>query len=396
MSLHPLPALRFVRRTSLGPNEYRKNFRQLDREVIDAVTSPEADRVTPLMSKIYLRLANAPEKFWEREGVLRFEAREVEGRPVRAWARLCELVGVASATANKALRWMHEQGIIGYFAGKNGVGLRIFLNRAMSSIGSRAAGKKILEFPPASSGEARASRDEAAFSDSYAVSEVLDTDLNPRAPKNGAGAKSVGKTSSVQTRPQLPVTHMPAVQEKREQGEARQTPDFPLAEIVGRLRAELEPCVREAAARAAVQSASREMERTREWFETKALPKAVRVAQRETFDLLRRHGGIDGRGGRGSAGLEVGRGAGDDAAVTARPLTPAEVRETAEICVAFLEAQGKSIEVTLSELSSGGGGWLLPEDATRVRELAEAMAHSGEKAPDHDGHWRQPAPTFGE
>src|SRR5215217_5613712 len=106
MILQTLAVPRFVRRTSLGPNEYRKNFRQLDREVIDAVTSPEADRVTPLMSKIYLKLANAPEKFREREGVLRFEAEQVEERPVRAWALLCEVLGVASATANKALRWM--------------------------------------------------------------------------------------------------------------------------------------------------------------------------------------------------------------------------------------------------------------------------------------------------
>ena len=51
-------------------------------------------------------------------------------------------------------------------------------------------------------------------------------------------------------------------------------------------------------------------------------------------------------------------------------LTPEEIRETAETCVALLETQGKSIDVTLSEISSEGGGWLLPEDAPRVREAA--------------------------
>jgi hypothetical protein len=175
MSLQSLPAPRFVRRTSLGPNEYRKNFRQLDREVIDAVTSPEADRVTPLMSKIYLRLANAPEKYWEREGVLRFEADlGGEGRPATAWAQLCEVAGVASATASKALRWMHEQGVVGYFSGKNGAGIRVFLNRACSSIGVRKgpAGEKILAFPHTSAGGSRASAGEAAFNDSYAVLEI--------------------------------------------------------------------------------------------------------------------------------------------------------------------------------------------------------------------------------
>src|SRR5215211_4367923 len=112
MTLQALPAPRFVRRTQLGPNEYRKNFHQIDREVMSAVTSEEADRVTPLMSKIYLRLVNAPDRFWEREGVLRIEAEVRDEAMLKAWSVLCELVGVASATASKAITWMHEQGII--------------------------------------------------------------------------------------------------------------------------------------------------------------------------------------------------------------------------------------------------------------------------------------------
>jgi hypothetical protein len=170
MSAHPasLHAPRFVRRTQLLPNEYRKNFRQLDDEVIAAVTSSEADRVTPLMSKIYLRMVSAPAAYFERDGVLRFAGDERDGRHVTAWAALCELLGVASATANKALKWLHAQGIIGYFAGKNGVGIRIFLNRAAASIGSRTE-KKILPFIPTSQLAARASADEAAFKDSFAV-----------------------------------------------------------------------------------------------------------------------------------------------------------------------------------------------------------------------------------
>src|SRR5688572_31492262 len=169
---------RFVRRTALGPNEYRRNFRQIDGDVISAVTSREADRVTPLISKIYLRLVHAPAEYWERDGVLRFKGELRDDGQVTAWEALCEMVGVASATARKALLWMHGQGIIGYFAGKNGVGIRIFLNRAMSSIGSRA-GQKILEFPRASSEGARTSADEAPFSDSFADLEVSDTDTNP-------------------------------------------------------------------------------------------------------------------------------------------------------------------------------------------------------------------------
>lgn len=71
------------------------------------------------------------------------------------------------------------------------------------------------------------------------------------------------------------------------------------------------------------------------------------------------------------------------AAAWARPLTAEEVHEAAEVCVALLETQGKSVEVTLSEMCSEGCGWLLPEDAPRVREAARELALSwgrGDKA----------------
>jgi hypothetical protein len=340
-----LSAPRFVRRTSLGPNEYRKNFRQIDREVIEAVTSTEADAVTPLMGKIYLRLVNAPPGCWERDGVLRFEYELREAGRVKAWSVLCEVLGVASATANKALRWMHEQGIIGYFAGKNGVGIRIFLNRAASSVG-----KKILQFPPASSGARPASPDETALNDSYAVSEDLESDLNSRAPKNGADTNGGVKTPSEIE----PAGVIGAV---------------PVEEIVRRLRNELEPCVRTTAA----QAAAREHERTREWLERSGIPKATRVAQHEAYNVLRSHGLINSSAGRDRAGLEVGRADDTRAMAAAGPLTPEEITETAETCVALLEAQGKAIDVTLSEISSEGGGWLLPQDAPRVREAAQSL-----------------------
>ena len=368
MTLQALPAPRFVRRTRLGPNEYRKNFHQIDRDILAAVTSPEADRITPLMSKIYLRLVNAPENYWEREGVLRIEA-EVrrDGKLVKAWPVLCEMVGVASATANKALRWMHEQGIIGYFAGKNGVGLRIFLNRAVSSIGVRQgqAGKKILAFAPASPGAAPASANEAAFMDSFAVREVLDTDKNPRAPKNGADTELVDKISP-DLAPPIPASYYPsgtAPDTSRQRG-----PEPLLIEnVITRLRAELEPAMREAAR----QAAAREHERTREWLENRGLPKAARVAQHEAYNVLRKYGVISEAPRPARSQSEVGRKG--YAPPAPHPLSAEEVTEFAQACVAMLETQGQSIEVTLSEMSSEAGGFLLPEDAGRVREKANSL-----------------------
>jgi hypothetical protein len=367
MSLRPLPGARFIRRTELRPGEYRKNFHQIDREILSAVTSEEADRVTPLMSKIYLRMVNAPEKYWERDGVLRIEAEVRDEGLVKAWSVLCELVGVASATASKALRWMHEQGIIGYFSGKNGVGLRIFLNRAASSIGVRPgqAGKKILAFAPASPGGARASADEPAFMDSFAVREISDTDKNPRAPKNGADTEPVDKTfpepaSSLQT--SYHSSGAAPVNSRQPRHES-----ILLEGVVTRLRAELEPAMREAAR----QAAAREHERTREWLENRGLPKAARVAQHEAYNVLRKYGVISEVPRPTQSQSEVGR----NSYVPSTPhtLSAEEVTELAQACVAMLETQGQSIEVTLSEMSSEVGGFLLSEDAGRVREKANSL-----------------------
>ena len=331
-------APRFVRRTTLGTNEYHTNFRKVDCETISRLTSDEATRVTSQMCKVYLSLLNAPPNYLEREGVLRFAGEEKDGGWVTAWEQLVSLTGVASATASKALRWMHEQGIVGYFAGKNGAGIRVFINRAASSIGTRTAGKKILEFTRASSREARASSDEAGFNDSFAVSEVLETDRNPRAPKNGAGRDETVENSLHPPRPEpsgLQLTNTQIVS-----GIA--SPMVAAGLITEVLLDRLKPMVHTAAA----QAAAHEHERTREWLESRGLPKAARVAQREAYNVLRQHGLVGEAVTRTRAGVEVGRG--QRAHQAARQLSQDEVRELAETCVAMLEVHGQSIDVTLA------------------------------------------------
>jgi hypothetical protein len=148
--------------------------------------------------------------------------------------------------------------------------------------------------------------------------------------------------------------------------------EVPVEEVVWRLRRELGPSLEEAARRAA----AREHERTREWLETRGLPKAARVAQREAFNVLRQHGVVGAANKH--AGSAAGVGGQGQGARAARALTPGEVRGVAESCVAVLEARGQAIDVTLAGIGAGAGGFLLPEDAPRVRELAEAMARGGE------------------
>ena len=363
---------RFVRRTRLQQNEYNKNFRMLDEETLAALTSPEADAETPLKSKIYHRLLQAPDDCCRGERELHFEGNVREGKRTKAWDQLCQHLRVSSETAQKALHWMHEQGIIGYSAFKNRVGIFIFLNRATGSIGVRhtSAGEKILQFPPASENKRPASPSDAAFNDPFGDSDSLDKDINSDAPKTGADTKTVDKKV---VDPKPPFDSQSRTHPEREgrdvESPAHGSGIISVDEIVERLRDELEPCVKRAATEAAAQTATREIARTREWFETKALPKAVRVAQHEAYALLKKPGQE-----RARSELQVGRATEDSyTKPVAHPLTTEEIQETAETCVALLEAQGKSVEVTLAEISAEGGGWLLPDDAPKVREQAERL-----------------------
>jgi hypothetical protein len=358
-------APRFVRRTQLGAQEYRTNFRQLDCEVISALISEEASQVTSQMSKIYLCLINAPVEMWERDGVLRLTGNEREGKWQTAWEQLIELAGVASATARKALAWMSEQAIIGYYAGKNGVGIRIFINRAASSIARKPeGGQKNLRLVHASSGASRTSPNEAALNDSFAVPETLETDINSRAPKNGADNTTVDKISFDPTRH----TSANQLSSERQCNTLSQAPGArTLDEIVTRLKAELEPAMQTAARNAA----AREHERTREWLENKGLPKAARVAQHEAYNVLRKYGVISEPTRSSRAHAEVGRS--DYVPPEPHQLTDDEIADLAEACVAMFETKGQSIELTLSEMSVEAGGYLLPDDAPRVRDHANAL-----------------------
>jgi hypothetical protein len=339
----------------------------LDDDVAEAITSAAADAVTPLMSKIYTRLLLTPSEWREGERVLRFAGLEREGKWVTAWEQLRGHLRVSSETANKALRWMHGEGIIGYYAGKNGVGIRIFLNRAANSVAQRreARSQKILPFAPASNGLPRTSPGETPFNDSFAVSEVLDSDIYPGAPKNGADCQTISDPPSEQT----PRNARRALPESRTREDRPSPPspreDFPLDRIVSRLRAELEPALR----RLAQQAAAGEHERTREWLESRGLPKAARVAQRETYDVLRRQGILKASGKDSHA--EVGRGGSVPSAP--RPLPEDEVFELAGACVALLEVKGQPVELTLSEMNVASGGFLLPGDASRVLEKVEVL-----------------------
>lgn len=364
---HAATSRRFLRKTTLRGTEANTNFKMLDDDVAEAITSAEADEVTPLMSKVYTRLLLTPAELREGGRVLRFAGEERGGKWVTAWEQLRVHLRVSSETARKALRWMHAQGIIGYYSGKNGVGIRIFLNRAANSVSTKgeATAQKILAFARTSDCRPRTSPGDTPFNDSFAVSEVLETDLNPLAPKGGADKAHFANASfRKDARPvdnpstfKLPHGGFPTLVERHSEP--------PSDQVVQRLRCELEPILRQMARSAAAD----EHERTRVWLERSGLPKAARVAQRETYDVLRRNGVI-GDASRKTAS-EVGGGA--YVRPEPRPLSEPEINEFAEACVALFEAKGQPVEVTLGGMCVAAGGMLLPEDAPRVLKKVETL-----------------------
>jgi hypothetical protein len=350
---HEAASPKFLRQAMLRGTEANTNFKMLDDDVAEAITSVEADEVTPLMSKVYTRLLLTPAGMREGTRVLRFAGEEREGKWVTAWEQLRGHLRVSSETARKALRWMHGQGIIGYYSGKNGVGIRIFLNRAANSVAAKreAGAEKILPFARTSDCRPRTSTGETPFKDSFAVSEVLETDLNPRAPKNGADNTRFADTSSEEHAPHVPDSSTYGLRKEGFFTQAQTHSEIPSDQIVQRLRGELEPMLRQMARRAAAD----EHERTREWLERSGLPKAARVAQRET------HGEVGGS---------------SYTRPKPRTLSESEVVELAEACVALFEAKGQPVEETLRGMSVEAGGMLLPDDAPRVLSKVEALLGS--------------------
>jgi hypothetical protein len=79
------------------------------------------------------------------------------------------------------------------------------------------------------------------------------------------------------------------------------------------------------------------------------------------------------------------------AKVEPRFLSDQEINELAEGCVTLLAIQGKSIALTLSEMSVEAGGFLLPEDIPRVREKAEGLVQ-GRPIIESDGIGVRSAP----
>lgn len=280
---------RFVRRTTLSASEYRVNFRQIDNDVIKTLVSREARAVTALMATIYLSLASAPQHCWERDGVLHFVGEDCDEGHRTAWEQMRELTGVANSTLAKALEWMHGSGVIGYDARANGVGIRVFFNRATSSIRSKPA-QKNLRLVPAPIHDARTPSTGTGFKE-VSSKRNSESDINPRACARKEDApNNIRAVSTSATINQVPSCAQSTPAPHQSPAPAVIAPPL-VAALANQLATALRPEITIAV--------KRETDKTREWLLNYGVPKATRVAQRETYDLLRAHGVIASKKGSG-------------------------------------------------------------------------------------------------
>lgn len=263
--------VQFIRKTSLATTEYQTNFTITDNEILDTITSDEALKITKLMPSIYLRLRRAPTDFWEREGVLRFVGSMDEKKPLSAWEQMRKITGVANSTLSKCLTWLHDRGIIGYSAHKNGIGIRIFFNRAVSSIRTRESQKNLRLVPTPSSNFATPSSG-VPFKEENSKKNLDNT--YDSAPPRGEQVGIVSVTLEPGA-PIIPPVSLPRLQ-LLSSPSARSEEVIPfLNQAIKEFKCEVSNIVK------------KEIRATQDWFYDKALPKAIRVAQRETFNLLR-------------------------------------------------------------------------------------------------------------
>ncbi|MGI9105469.1 MAG: hypothetical protein ACR2G4_04385 [Pyrinomonadaceae bacterium] len=281
---------------------------------------------------------------------------------------------------------MAERKLIGYHAGKNGVGIRIFINRAVNSVKQESERKqKNLRLVPVANGGAHVSQNEMPFKN-Y-PREIVDKDKESSAPKNGA---DITTTTSVEISSDQPVSLPAAPQqiaicpEKKVPANTNEAISFIPTSLVNQLRDALEPQLRSIAMQAATNAAAREHERTRQWLDQYGLPKAARVAQHEAYNIFKHQSAKVDAAERARADLQVGRNVTVCLPPEVRPHTEAEIAEIAEVCVTMLEVQGKAIDETLAEISAASGGWVAAEDMPKVRAATHALlrARNERSGPD--------------
>lgn len=262
-------SIRFIRRTSFQPDEQHVNFTKLDNDILDTITSSEACEICPSIARVYLRLLRAPSRYWEREGVLYFSGEQVESGYRTAWQQLIYITGVGNSTLSKTVHFLHDAGVIGYSAKAAGAGIRIFFNHALASIKKRQHKNLRLVTTPIECLVNPETR--ATFSGVY-LQEVQDNNIR-------TDVRSQQLYSSPP--PFRPPTRPPA------EKPSHPLPSSAMAGIA------IQP--KSSTTQLQILSELRTDEQyqdMRDWLNNKAIPKATRIAIKESLDWLKAQGFI--------------------------------------------------------------------------------------------------------
>lgn len=398
--------LRVVRRTFLYPHEKRTNFTPIDNDILRAVSSDEAGRVTDKMSKIYLRLVQIrrDSPFYQSDGVLCFAGEERGGEWLTGFDQLVDYLGVAPATARKALEWLKQKGIIGYVCPK-GYPTRIWLNRAASSITQRETSSgnqfKSASVSTAHNGASFFCAETAvvpAFKESHGHEE-LSSNLKPHALVSAAETRTTPISASSQipadvAQQSIERTHqafatLPLPDPQARSGILGERPGDAgavgevkkLTSLVMELQRKVSTILPDCASavRAEVDDQLEfQFRKIRQFLYDKAMPQAARTGQQEAYKILRRHGAVSTEA---QAKRGVFTGASDTSSVESPAgrtapetrLTRARALELAESIWLENTRTGEPIEKTFGQFL-----WLWeaqqqfePEELKLLREVVE-------------------------
>jgi len=87
---------------------------EVRQDIIELISSKEADQVTPLMTKIYYRLLIAPSEWRKSNEALRVRGSTREAIATTAMTELVNWLRVSTEEAQKALQWLHDKQVITY------------------------------------------------------------------------------------------------------------------------------------------------------------------------------------------------------------------------------------------------------------------------------------------
>jgi hypothetical protein len=99
----------------------------IHRSIVEAITSREAEQITPNICSIYYRLILSPTEWRENKELLVIKSESCKGVLSPAWSVLVAHLRVSPETARRALAWFEEKGFISITSSADGREIKIYM-----------------------------------------------------------------------------------------------------------------------------------------------------------------------------------------------------------------------------------------------------------------------------